>query len=138
MSRGIRLLVAGLVVCGALGALAVASLGDSLVYYLTPSEVGAKHPDGRVRLGGMVQPGSVTEADGLVSFVLTDGAADISVVHQGDPPGVFQEGQGAIVEGDFAPDGVFRSDVLIVKHSNEYREKDGSTYKAPTTSGGGG
>ena len=33
------------------------------------------------------------------------------------------------------PDGLFRSDFLVVKHSNEYRRSDGSTYKPPVGSG---
>jgi cytochrome c-type biogenesis protein CcmE len=34
---------------------------------------------------------------------------------------MFTEGTGAVVEGTWTPDGVFRSHNLMVKHSNEYR-----------------
>jgi cytochrome c-type biogenesis protein CcmE len=37
---------------------------------------------------------------------------------------VFQEGQGAVVEGLLEPGGTFRSDLVMVKHSNEYRAED--------------
>jgi cytochrome c-type biogenesis protein CcmE len=116
-----RLLVVAVTALAAIGLLAAAGLDDSLVYYRSPSEASSlSAADGRVRLGGLVQGGSVVHDGDAVRFVLTDGVADVEVVHRGDPPGVFQEGQGALVEGTFGADGVFRSDLLIVKHSNEY------------------
>jgi cytochrome c-type biogenesis protein CcmE len=120
---GVRLTVVGLAAVAALGVLGASGLRDSLVYYRTPSELAAgPAQDGeRLRLGGLVVAGSVkAQVDG-VRFVLTDGAADVEVLHRGDPPAVFQEGQGALVEGTVGPDGVFRSDFLVVKHSNEYQ-----------------
>jgi cytochrome c-type biogenesis protein CcmE len=126
-----RLAVVAAVGVAAVGVLGLSGLDDSLVYYRTPSEVSAQAPppEERVRLGGMVEPGSVRHESDTVRFVLTDGASDITVVHRGDPPGVFQEGQGALVEGTFAEDGVFRSDLLVVRHSNEYRGSDGEVYE---------
>lgn len=122
----------------ALGLVAASGLGDSLVYYQTPSELLAQRgaSQERLRLGGMVQPGSVRQDGELVRFVLTDGAADVPVAHRGDPPGVFQEGQGALVEGTFAIDGTFRSDFLVVKHSNEYEGPDGQIYDSEEPSAG--
>lgn len=135
----VRLAVVGVVAVAALGVIAASGLGDSLVYYQTPSEMSAQPVASRerLRLGGMVQPGSVREDGEFVHFVLTDGAAEIPVVHRGDPTGVFQEGQGALVEGSLAADGTFRSDFLVVKHSNEYRGADGEVYDAQSSSTGG-
>lgn len=130
---GVRLALVAVVGVAALGAVAAGGLDDSLVYYRTPSEVASAPDAGRVRLGGLVQPGSVRPAGDGVTFVLTDGATDVTVVHRGDPQGVFQEGQGALVEGTFGDDGRFRSDLLIVKHSNEYRAADGEAYAVPTS-----
>jgi len=50
----------------------------------------------------------------------TDGVADVPVVNTGQPRGVFRDGQGAVVEGVLGRDGVFRSDLVLVKHSNSY------------------
>lgn len=135
-----RLAVVGVVAVAALGVVAASGLDDSLVYYRTPSELSAQPAasDQRLRLGGMVQPGSVSRDGTAVRFVLTDGAADVTVVHRGDPPGVFQEGQGALVEGTFGPDGVFRSDFLVVKHANEYRGPDGEVYEPGELEAGAG
>ncbi|WP_341252339.1 cytochrome c maturation protein CcmE [Euzebya pacifica] len=116
-----RLLVVAVTALAAIGLLAASGLDDSLVYYRSPAEAASlSAADGRLRLGGLVQPGSVVRDGEAVRFVLTDGVADVDVVHLGDPPGVFQEGQGALVEGAFDNDGAFRSDLLIVKHSNTY------------------
>ncbi|MBW3601144.1 MAG: cytochrome c maturation protein CcmE [Actinobacteria bacterium] len=127
------MVVVGLVSVAALGVLAASGLQDSLVYYRTPSEVAARprSTTQRVRLGGLVQRGSVREDAGSVRFVLTDGAAEVVVLHRGDPPGVFQEGQGALVEGTFDGRRLFRSDLLVVRHSNEYQGADGETYRPP-------
>lgn len=118
-----RLVVVALVLVAALGVLAVSGLGDSLVYYRTPSEVIADPPPAGavVRLGGMVRPGSVSRGGDGVRFVLTDGVADVEVLHLAEVRGVFAEGQGALVEGRVGADGVFRSQLLMVQHDNEYR-----------------
>jgi cytochrome c-type biogenesis protein CcmE len=131
-SQRFRLGVVAVAAAAGLGIVAVSSLGGSLVYYKTPSEVASQKAGGhRLRVGGLVQVGSVHRVATDVRFVLTDGATDMPVLYHGQPPGVFQEGQGAVVEGTFGPDGLFRSDFLVVKHSNEYRRSDGSVYHPP-------
>lgn len=131
---GLRLATASLVGIASIGALAASGLGSSLVYYKTPSELvrdPALHGQ-RLRVGGLVQPGSVTRTDAGVSFTLSDGVTDVPVVNTGTPTSVFRAGQGAVVEGRWDDDGTFRSDTLIVKHSNEYRSGDGRPYAPPT------
>lgn len=111
------------VAIAAVGGLAATGLGNNLVYYRTPTEVQSQPtPVGeRFRLGGMVVRGSVISRGSTVRFTLTDGASDVAVVHEGQPQGVFAEGQGALVEGALDATGLFRSDLLMVKHDNEYR-----------------
>ncbi|WP_370327121.1 cytochrome c maturation protein CcmE [Euzebya sp.] len=133
----VRLLLVAVMAVAAIGLLAASGLDDSLVYYRSPSEVTTLSADaGRLRLGGLVQIGSVARRGQDVHFVLTDGVSQVSVVHRGDPPGVFQEGQGALVEGSLDDTGVFRSDLLIVKHSNEYSAPDGEDDTPPPYSAG--
>jgi len=101
-------------------------LGESLVYFWTPTELVAKGPAavGRaVRLGGVVVPGSVDwnpDASRL-RFRISDGATEVEVESANVPPPMFTEGIGVVVEGAYAADGVFRSHNVMVKHSNEYR-----------------
>lgn len=123
-----RLLGAAAVALGAFGLLAASGIGDSLVYYRTPSEVLVEPllSGTTVRLGGMVRPGSIRSSADGTWFVLTDGVSDVDVLHEGEIRGVFAEGQGALVEGTVDEDGLFRSQLLMVQHDNEYRapEKD--------------
>lgn len=118
-----RLLTLAVVVLAAVGVLAATGLQGSLVYYKTTSELLADPSlqGERLRLGGLVAPASVSRGPDGVSFVLTDGVQEVPVVNSEQPRGVFTEGQGALVEGVFGADGVFRSDLLLVKHGNEYK-----------------
>lgn len=119
----VRLLLVAAVVLAAVAVLAGAGLQGSLVYYRTTTEL-ASDPSlqgERVRLGGLVVTGSVVRGPQGVSFTLSDGVSEVPVVNAEQPRGVFQEGQGALVEGVLGPDGVFRSDLLLVKHGNSYQ-----------------
>ncbi len=128
-----RLAVVGVAGAGVLGVLGVTGFQDNLVYYRTPTEVagGASSPGDRIRLGGMVAHDSVTRAGDVLSFVLTDGARDIPVVYRGKTPGVFREGQGAVVEGNLGDGQRFVADTVLVKHSNEYAAEGESEYQPP-------
>ncbi|ANH39264.1 Cytochrome c-type biogenesis protein CcmE [Nocardioides dokdonensis FR1436] len=128
-----RLAVVGVAAAGVLGVLGATGLQDNLVYYRTPSEidVGAGD-DQRVRLGGLVAEGSVSRDSGTLQFVLTDGAYDVAVTYEGRAPGVFREGQGAIVEGTLDSEGAFTADNVLVKHDNQYVDGSGETYE-PTS-----
>ena len=119
------------------GYFAFGGLGRSLVYFWTPTELLAEGDAAygtSVRLGGMVQPGSVhwnPETQDL-RFRLVDEGAMVDVESAGVPPQMFLEaaehGQpiGAVVEGSLTRDGVFRATNLMVKHSQEYRAPEHS------------
>lgn len=130
--RLVLLVVAPLGLVAVLGA---SGLSDSLVYYRTPTEVAADPAlaTERVRVGGLVLPGTVRRDGATVQFLLTDGVRDVAVAYVGEPPGVFQEGQGALVEGQLGPDGTLNADTILVKHSNEY-SSEGRTATAGTAS----
>jgi cytochrome c-type biogenesis protein CcmE len=51
-------------------ALILSALNDNIVFFLSPSEISAKHfaPGQRVRLGGMVMLGSVKREGDVVRF----------------------------------------------------------------------
>lgn len=110
-------------------------LGESLVYFWTPSELWAKGTSAygtAIRLGGMVVPGSVewnAERRDL-RFRISDGDTAVVVESTGAPPQMFTEGIGVIVEGVFTPEGIFRSHNVMVKHSNEYRAPKDAKHPA--------
>lgn len=118
--------VAILLAAAALGVISMGNLGENLVYYWSPTELVANADKARgatVRLGGQVQPGSLDwdRENGTASFVVTDGTTEVPVVCTRNPPQMFREGIGVVVEGQIGADGVFQSDRVMVKHSNEYR-----------------
>ena len=119
----LKYLVAGAIVLGALGFLILGGFREAVVYFVTPSELKAKGASapGALRLGGMVQRGSVKwdPKTLALSFAVTDGKVTIPVRHQGAPPDLFGEGRGAVVEGQYA-DGVFQAKQILAKHSEEY------------------
>lgn len=123
--RRLRLLIAAAVVIAALLYLIIGGIRTSIVYYITPSELLAQGEGARgktIRLGGQVQPGSKVwnPTTQELRFTLTDGTASVQVIHRGTPPGLFSEGQGAVVEGTFEPHAIFMARSIIVKHSEEY------------------
>jgi cytochrome c-type biogenesis protein CcmE len=117
---GILVLVAVVVVV--VGYLAFSSIGSALVYYRTPTELAAlDDPVGQtMRLGGVVRQGSVTGPATDLTFVLTDGHAEIEVHSTVAPTRSFREGSGAVVEGQLRTDGVFEATQVIVKHDENY------------------
>ncbi|HEY0671138.1 MAG TPA: cytochrome c maturation protein CcmE, partial [Longimicrobiales bacterium] len=135
----IGLILTLLVVLGGFGYLIYGGLDDNLVYFLTPSELMAKGDSAHgkpVRLGGMVVPGTVKwDAKNIdLRFTLSDTKGKIDVHSKKAPPQMFREGQGVVVEGRLANNGIFESTSLMVKHSNEYKaphdaEKPEDAYK---------
>lgn len=124
--RRLAAVVALLLAFGVLGWISLGSMGEDIVYYWSPTELTDKGDEAvgaTVRLGGMVEPGSVEwepKAQRL-AFRVTDGAATVPVEGKGAPPQMFREGIGVVVEGKLGGDGVFRTINVMVKHSNEYR-----------------
>jgi cytochrome c-type biogenesis protein CcmE len=126
MKRSRLFLLLGLAVA-AIGFAVIAGSGISrnLVYYWTPTDLthaGDKAYGATIRLGGQVAPGSIQMGTGsTLDFDVTDRVNIVHVKSNGVPPQMFREGIGVVVEGTMMRDGFFRSDRLMVKHSNEYR-----------------
>ena len=120
-------------IAGGVGVLAVAvllvlfAMKDSIVFFNSPTDVMEKHiaPGARIRLGGLVAPGSVTRGDALaVRFEVTDGNRAIAVTYQGLLPDLFREGQGIVAEGMLDGAGVFKADNVLAKHDENYMPKE--------------
>lgn len=126
-----KYLIGFLIVVAAIAYLAFGGLGNSLVYYVLPSEYAenpARYEGKRIRLGGLVKEGTIRFDPKTLEldFVVTDGVVDIPVQHEGTPPELFKDNQGVVVEGRF--DGkVFKGENLLIKHSE--------TYQAPPEGG---
>ena len=115
---------------GTAAALALYAFNDTLVFFMSPSDLAAKAPaPGRtVRLGGLVEQGSLRRTtDGgrpSASFRVTDGPRSVEVHYTGILPDLFREGQGMVALGTLAPDGTFRASEVLAKHDETYMPKD--------------
>lgn len=118
------LLLAVLAVLGAV-LLAMSALKDQAAYFYAPADVVRKGVplDKAVRIGGMVEDGSVRHGgDGVtIMFAVGDETdAIIPVTYRGIVPDLFKEGSGVVAEGRFQPGGLFVADEILAKHDENY------------------
>ena len=124
-----------LIVVGALfggGVVVTKFLTSAIDYYCNVDEVGVRsgcNGERRMRVQGVVEQNSVKHADGSTTFTLDFNKKTLKVAYSGDPGGVFQECIPIIAHGRVV-NGVFESDRIEVKHSNQYVEKNATRIDA--------
>lgn len=125
--RLVLVIIALVAVIGA-GLLAAWALRSQANYFYVPADIVADPPapDRAVRLGGMVEEGSIALApDGVtVNFVVGDGAARVPVSFTGIVPDLFVEGSGVVAEGSMGADGTFIASNLLAKHDENYMPRE--------------
>jgi len=118
----------GMAALGIAAGLVVSAFDDNLVFFFSPTELQAKEqrPDQRIRIGGLVEEGSLAkQADGVtVSFRVTDLTTALPVTYKGILPDLFREGQGVVAEGTLGPDGVFAANEVLAKHDENYMPRE--------------
>ncbi|SRR5581483_3411535 len=125
--RRLVLIGSGLGVLALAAGLVLFALSDSIVFFNSPTDVMEKHVQAgaRIRLGGLVKPGSLVRGEGLnVRFEVTDGKTALPVAYRGVLPDLFREGQGVVTEGALEPSGVFKADTVLAKHDEKYMPKE--------------
>jgi len=121
--RRLGFVAAGAIILGAAAALTFSALGENMVFFHSPSDIVEKSvaPGERIRLGGLVEEGSVQESgDAVTVFVVTDFQSRIPVVYEGILPDLFRENQGVVAEGVLTGDGDFIADTVLAKHDETY------------------
>ena len=127
-------LMGGVFVVAALAVgLVLTALNSTVAYFYTPTTLAAlpTPPNGAIRLGGLVEAGSVVYGDkraaaekALVRFAITDQEKTTGVVYAGVLPDLFREGQGVVVQGVLRPDGVLEAAEVLAKHDETYMPKE--------------
>ena len=122
--RRSKLILITLVALCIIGYLVYAGIRDTMLYYLTVSELiqqGAQSANQGVRVGGKVIEGSVIwdPKDLRLSFIIGDDRATLPVVYQGVVPDSFKQGRKVIVEGIYA-DGVFTASQIMPTCASKY------------------
>jgi cytochrome c-type biogenesis protein CcmE len=103
-------------------------LSEATMFFCNADEVGQRDgcraDDGRFRIQGIVDDGSIVRGNGVIDFTLSFGGATVPVHYAGsEPSDLFQAGTPAVVEGRLDGD-TFAGDRILVKHTEEYREKN--------------
>ena len=125
-----RLLLAVISVFALIGAglIAAAALREEASYFYTPTTLANANvaPGKAIRLGGMVQKGSIVRAaDGVsITFTVQDKDKTQKVAFRGITPDLFVEGSGVVADGRLGPDGIFIADSLLAKHDENYVPKE--------------
>jgi cytochrome c-type biogenesis protein CcmE len=116
--------VAGIVAGVSLAAwLAAQAFQRNVNLFLQPKEVaaGKAHEGQQIRLGGMVEKGSVKRTEGTldIRFVVTDFEHSVPVTYSGVLPTLFREGQGVVARGHMQG-GTFVANEILAKHDEKY------------------
>ena len=122
--KRLSFVVLGIVMLALASALVLLAFEDNIVFFLSPTEViqkfskGEIKPEQRLRIGGLVEKGTVTK--GIVNqFKVTDLNTSVVVEYKGILPDLFREGQGIIAEGIYKNSMFFASEILA-KHDETY------------------
>jgi cytochrome c-type biogenesis protein CcmE len=115
------------VVLVAVGVVAYQGLTSASLYFYNADEAVALRGEHnkRIRVQGVVQDDVTTTAQG-VTFTISFNGVDVPVVHDGDPPQLFEPGIPVVLEGHWASSGdAFMSDEILVKHDEQYEADNG-------------
>lgn len=121
--KRLTFVIIAMALIGVATGLVLYALGDGVSLYKTPTDIATQpsNPDQRLRLGGLVEEGSVQREQGsaVVRFRVTDMEHSVDVIYEGLLPDLFREGQGIVTTGR-VQDGVFVADEVLAKHDENY------------------
>ena len=99
------------------------SLEENVVYFFSPTEIYNKENisfNKKIRVGGLVKKGSITNNQTSVNFIVTDLNNEIIVSYSGSLPNLFSEGKGVVAEGKLKDKKYFIADKILAKHDENY------------------
>ena len=99
------------------------SLEENIVYFFSPTELYNKEDipfNKKIRVGGLVKEGSITNDQTSVNFIVTDLNNEIIVSYKGSLPNLFSEGKGVVAEGKLKDKKYFIADKILAKHDENY------------------
>ena len=99
------------------------SLEENVVYFFSPTELYNKEDipfNKKIRVGGLVKEGSITNDQTSVNFIVTDLNNEIIVSYKGSLPNLFSEGKGVVAEGKLKDKKYFVADKILAKHDENY------------------
>lgn len=102
------------------------SLKINSVYFFSPTDLKniTEIPNGIIRIGGMIKIQSLKKKGNQYSFIVTDFKNEILVNYSGIKPNLFEEGQGAVVEGRLNTRTNLVATKILAKHDENYMPKE--------------
>lgn len=125
--RRLYLLGAAAVVLGLAAMLILNAFEDNLVFFYSPTDLATRTDvprDRLIRIGGLVEKGSVARQGAEVRFTVTDTANRLAVVYRGILPDLFREGQGVVAQGRLTAPGTFEAREVLAKHDETYMPRE--------------
>jgi cytochrome c-type biogenesis protein CcmE len=121
-SRRLVVIASLLLVAAGTATLALVAFRSNVVFFVGPSELasGGERSGKSLRLGGLVEGGSVRKSGSEVRFRVSDGKSAVDVHYVGILPDLFREGQGVVAEGRLGADRVFEASQVLAKHDERY------------------
>lgn len=124
-SKAVLWMLGGVVAIVCVGLAAITTIGGSVLYYKTPTEIVQQQPSEAVRLAGTLVPDSPqTHDDGSVQFDMTDGKTIVHVIYRGGATTALtsaaRPGASMVAEGTLQNDGSFESTNLLAKCPSKF------------------
>ena len=122
----------------AAAALVLYAMRETADMFYTPerlSEIGLPEPGQRVKVGGFVEPGSLSYGENARIFftVIDESPTEIEVTYTGVTPDLFREGSGVVATGSFDEAGLFEATEILAKHDENYVPRELKHLEVPQT-----
>jgi cytochrome c-type biogenesis protein CcmE len=121
-SRRLALIAALVLAVSGTTVLMAVAFRSNITFFVSPTDVVQKQErrGTTLRIGGLVEDGSVRKDGNEVHFRVTDLKNAVEVHYVGILPDLFHEGQGVVAEGKVGNDGVFEANQVLAKHDEKY------------------
>jgi cytochrome c-type biogenesis protein CcmE len=135
--KRLKFLLLGVGITATMSTLLIVGMSGSggMSYYLSVSEFvdSPDRADESLRINGKVAEGSIVRKPSGqdVTFLVTDGAANLPVRYHGIIPDTFVDDADVVVEGRLAEDGTFEAHTLLAKCPSKYEAADGTEQEMP-------
>ena len=133
--RKLLILLSAFIALSIAAGLVLYALRQNISLFYTPTQIAEGQAPAKqaIRVGGMVEKGSLVRAkEGLrVEFRVTDLRQTVTVVHIGILPDLFREGQGVVVEGQLIDNQHVQATRVLAKHDEKYMPPEVKAAFAP-------
>ncbi|MBX9726386.1 MAG: cytochrome c maturation protein CcmE [Rickettsiales bacterium] len=120
-------IVGSLLLMACAATLVLRTLGDTMVFFYTPTQLAQKIPQAdfdatrTLRIGGLIKKDSVSNLkNGGIRFIITDLKYEVPVTFKGMVPSLFRDGQGVVAQGKLDKNGVMVAETILAKHDETY------------------